>query len=123
MYQLEIKLQGLPPLSNTHVHWRKAGKQRKLWRSAVELICKSRAKPEEPLKKACLFLERHSSAEPDYDNLVISFKSIIDGLKDAGIILDDKSSVIVHRNYTWHKTSIRDGHVIVRVEQYAEQQK
>jgi len=41
--------------------------------------------PTRPLTEARIELVRHSSVEPDYDNLVGSFKAIIDGLRDAGV--------------------------------------
>lgn len=46
--------------------------------------------PERPLTNFKLKLIRHSSRPLDYDNLVSSFKSIVDGLTKAGVIEDDK---------------------------------
>lgn len=117
MYSLEFVIKGLPSTSNTHRHWRIAGGDRKKWKEAVVAICSTRSKPRVPLKKACLFCVRFSSSEPDYDNLVISFKAAIDGLKVAGIIEDDKSSVIVERKYSWIKAAPKDGAIMIRVEE------
>jgi hypothetical protein len=47
-------------------------------------------KPEIPLTNFKIKLVRHFWKSLDYDNLVSSFKSIIDGLARANIIKDDK---------------------------------
>ena len=61
------------------------------------------ARPSNPLAKASLVLERHGLREPDYDGLVTSFKFVIDGLVHAGVIKDDKMSVIGIPDYRWIK--------------------
>lgn len=115
-YTLEIRLEGLPPMNAGHKHWRLAGEDRKVWRQNAAWAAKV-GKPSEPLARCSITCTRHSPTEPDYDNLVISFKSIIDGLKDAGVIVDDKSSCIVERKYLWEKAPPKKGFVTVRVEE------
>ncbi len=120
MYKLEIVLLGLPSTANSHkAHWAVAGAERKKWRQAACLVAKMR-RPETPLERCRIVCTRYSFSEPDYDNLVISFKSLCDGLKDAGIIKDDKSSVVVQREYRWEKAPANKGKVMVYVEEVSE---
>ncbi len=69
-----------------------------------------------PLKKAKLTLTRFSSIKPDFDNRVISFKPIIDGLVLAGVIEDDNEDVIGIPEYPHEKTSPRKGQIRIHVE-------
>lgn len=73
--------------------------------------------PAAPLEKAKLTLERHSSVEPDFDGLVSSFKFIIDGLVDCGVLIGDKTSVIGRPDYQWVKASPKKGKIVVIVEE------
>jgi Holliday junction resolvase RusA-like endonuclease len=41
---------------------------------------------------------RHSSVKGDPDNIIGSFKAIIDGLKDAGVLADDRDVELVPRH-------------------------
>jgi Holliday junction resolvase RusA-like endonuclease len=117
-YKLHIKLSGLPKLNNTHYsNWRVAMAERKKWRTASAWACIGN-KPLFPLKKCTITCVRHSyGRQPDFDNLVVSFKSIIDGLKDAGVIVDDSSDVIVERLYRSEKAPAKKGWVEVIVEE------
>lgn len=120
-YMLDFRLKGLPPTTNgSHGHWRVAAKKRKKWRDAVKLIASLR-RPPAPLLRVKITLTRFSSSQPDYDNLVISFKSVVDGLKDAGVISDDKDKVVVQRDYRWEKSSPRQGQIRIQVEELAEE--
>ena len=78
-------------------------------------MARSNGLPPKPLKQASITLTRFSSVEPDYDNLVISFKPIIDGLRDAGVIVDDKFSVIGRPSYEWQKSPRNQGRIRVEV--------
>jgi Holliday junction resolvase RusA-like endonuclease len=115
---LEFSLPGLPKMNSGHTHWTVVGAERKKWRSFVcTLIRFNGLYSQAPLERCALTCTRHSPREPDFDNLVISFKSIIDGLKDAGVIVDDKPSCIVERKYLWVKCPPKKGFVTVRVEE------
>lgn len=117
MYRLEIEIAGLPKTTNgSHGHWRAAASERKLWRNAVKLRASSK-RPNSPLLKARLYLTRFSSGKTDYDNLVISFKSCVDGLKDARVISDDKDSVVIERHYLTEFASPKKGKVRIVVEE------
>lgn len=117
-YRLEFSLPGLPKLSNSHhLNWRVAAGERKKWRRAAYLKTLS-LRPPFPLSLCSITCTRHSSGrEPDFDNLVISFKSVIDGLKDAGIILDDSSACVLERRYLSKKAPAKKGFIEVVVEE------
>ena len=66
---------------------------------------------EQPGKPHIVFT-RHSSREPDSDNLAYSFKSMRDGLIDAGAIEDDSPSHIT-TDYRWKKAKPGGGHVTI----------
>jgi hypothetical protein len=90
-------------------------KERNTWREATILACK-RNEPPEPLQRARVWFTRYSTIEPDFTNLVQGFKHIEDGLVEAGIIVDDKPSIIGQPSCTWEKASPKHGKVRVRVE-------
>lgn len=71
--------------------------------------------PKEPLEKCEVICTRFSSRKSDFDNLVASFKPVIDGLRDARIIKDDDESVIVKRDYLNAKCKPGEGHITVKV--------
>lgn len=90
-------------------------KESDLWKKYVGQVAVPR--PLSPLKRARLTLIRFSSSEPDYDGLVHGFKPIIDGLKEAGVLIDDKFSNIGASNYQWEKCPPKKGRIIVIVEE------
>lgn len=121
VYTLEFQLPGLPKLANQLLrsHWgTKVGHantwKRKVWRAAWVY------KPVTPLTRAKLTLTRVSSREPDYDGLVSSFKSVIDGLVEAGILANDKRENVGVPEYLWRKGPRSPGKVIVRVEEISQ---
>lgn len=118
MYELNFTINDLPPImtNGSHGHWRKAAGIKKKWRQISVHACMSKKRPIEPLTKAIGIFTRHSSFEPDSDNLGSSFKSIRDGLVDAGIITDDKSKVLTSI-YKWEKASPKKGFVTVNIKQ------
>lgn len=115
-YILEITLYGLPKTNAGHTHWAKAGAERRKWRKHASSLAFPQ-RPRSPLSKCRLTCTRFSTVAPDYDNLSISFKSVIDGLKDAKIIVDDKPSCVVDRKYLWEKAKRGQGRITVRVEE------
>lgn len=119
-YKLYFQLVGLPKsLNGSHGHWKAKTVERKRWRN---LSCNvaSLNKPKAPLKKCSLECVRFSSNAMDYDNLVASFKAVVDGLKDAGIIEDDNSNVIIYREYRHEKAKKNEGRVSVCVTELSE---
>ena len=116
-YRMEIEIIGLPKTSNTHYSkWYVAASERKKWRTKSKQAA-WHLRPVSPLKSYRLTCVRHSSAQPDFDNLAISFKSVVDGLKDAGIVEDDKAEYCLERYYKWEKTPPRGGKITIIVEE------
>lgn len=115
-YVLEFTLPGLPRSANgSHGHWRVKHAQTKRWKQAV--FTKAWPfKPPQPLTSAALTLTRMSSVEPDFDNLVAGFKPIIDGLRQAGVLSDDKRVNVGRPDYRWEYAPPKAGRVRVRVE-------
>ncbi len=73
--------------------------------------------PAKSLERAKLTLVRYGSKEPDFDNLVSSFKPIIDGLVSAGIIVNDKQANIGQPQYLFVKAKRDEGAFSVKVEE------
>jgi len=114
---IRIEINELPRLqTNTYSNWRIRHGYTKLWHRRVgEALIHFQAKIESPLKRSKILCIRRSLKEPDYDNLVISFKPIIDGLKVYGVIEDDKTSNVMI-TYIWQKVKKRiDQKVIIEI--------
>lgn len=115
LYELKIKLPGLPKMMNkVHSRWSRMS-ERKKWKSAVYCSIRQEDRPPEPLAKAHITCIRRSSKVPDYDGIVSGFKHIIDGLIEAGIITDDSMEVIGVPDFRWEKVSQRQGEIEVHV--------
>lgn len=116
-YLLEFELSGLPGTTNAlMVHWRVRQRHTQKWKSAVYVECIRSGLPPEPLEKARLTFTRCSAKECDFDGLVSSFKSLCDGLITAGVIKDDKPSVIGQPTYLWEYARPKKGKVKIKVE-------
>ena len=122
-YTLEFTLAGLPKMSNQLLrgHWRAKHGHAKTWKRKVWAECWHR-RPSEPLEKAKLTLVRVSSAEPDTDGLISSFKHIVDGLVECGVLANDKPSNIGIPDYRWERGPRGAGCVRVKVEQVTKEQ-
>lgn len=109
---------GLPKLNNGHYgHWRAAAGERKKWRTLFHRLGLLK-RPLSPLKGVRLTCTRFAYGKaPDYDNLVISFKSCIDGLKDAGVIVDDGPDCVFERIYKHEKAPAKKGSISILVEE------
>lgn len=117
---LAFTIGGLPKsvLNGSHGnHFAKAAERQKWKRWAMHAIAIDplRNKECEPLGKAYVVLTRASSREPDFDNLVATFKPILDSLVVMGVIVDDKSSVIGQPEYRWEKAKPKQGSIRVEV--------
>lgn len=116
---LEFEINGLPRMTNTsRVHWTKKMKEASKWKHlAVAAAVQANGDwIKEPMQKAKLTLIRFSSVEPDFDGLVSSFKHVIDGLVEAGVIVNDKVSNIGQPSYKWTYAPPKKGKIKVRVE-------
>ncbi len=120
MYLLEFRLEGLPNLiTNERCGWKVKWARATRWKQAVLIAVRSQANYQEPpkLEKAMLTLTRHSSQEPDFDNMVSSFKYIIDGLVQAQVISNDRSANIGQPQYLWKQAPAKQGYVTIKVEE------
>ena len=74
-------------------------------------------RPAKPFKKAKICYSRFSSREPDFDNLVNSFKRVQDCLIKCGIIENDKPSNIGQPTYVWISAKKNEGRIEITIEQ------
>jgi hypothetical protein len=95
MFELRLEIDQLPKALNKtlNAHWRKQRRLGKMWDLVIESKVRS-MKPKEPLKKASISIVRHSHRNLDYDGLVGSMKPVVDALVTAGVLLDDRWSVL-----------------------------
>lgn len=102
-YALAFTLDALPPLPNRTKgqHWAVTAKSRKDWHWRVKGGV-GRDKPKQPLERARVTLVRHSCSEPDEDNTMASWKPVLDGLVQAGVLADDKPSVVTLKSQWFH---------------------
>lgn len=116
-YLLRFTLEGLPKTTNAggRAHWAVKVREANTWKRAVFFVTAGKL-PDAPLEKAKITLTRFSSSEPDFDGLVSSFKHVMDGLVEAGIIINDKPSVIGQPIYRWEKAPKKMGRIQVDVE-------
>lgn len=114
-YELKLTIPGLPKTANAGArrHWRAQMAHAQQWQKSV-IVAVGSNRPPAPLQMARLVLTRVSSAEPDYDGLVSSFKPVIDGLIKAGVLANDKMQNIGRPEYNWEKG--RRGHGSIRIE-------
>lgn len=116
-YQLAFSIAGLPKMSNQLLrgHWRVKHAHAVKWKAGVRNALKALNKPATPLERAKLTLTRHSSVAPDYDGLVSSFKSVIDGLVEEGVLLNDKMTCIGVPDYRHEVAAPRQGRITIEV--------
>jgi hypothetical protein len=62
---------------------------------------------------------RHSSREPDFENLAHSFKPCLDALTvrngGAPVLVDDSQEVIGQPTYLWEKAPPKEGRITLEV--------
>lgn len=117
MFRLQFELGGVPdsPNRGSKNSWQARHAHVKKWKNWVGVRCLGH-KPPSPLERSILTLTRHSSVEPDPDNLAASFKPVIDGLREAGIIVNDRSSN-VSIFFRWSYCAPGEKKITVRVEE------
>lgn len=86
-----LEIPRVPPSPNNLVgHWRFRHRNTQLWRNEVYYaVVQSSERPSAPYPKATVSIDRRSIGILDEDNLVASMKPVIDGLRHAGVLLDD----------------------------------
>jgi Holliday junction resolvase RusA-like endonuclease len=116
-YVLEIEILGLPKMTNANYvnNWKARMGEANKWKTKVIKACYGKA-PERPLTRAKIIYTRFSSHKPDYDGCVSGFKHIQDGLKKAGIIIDDTWANI-ESIYAWEKALRFKGKVTIQIKE------
>ena len=117
MFELTVMIPGLPKLPNTlrMAHWRTRATHTKEWKMYVH-YCTYGRRPEKPLEKAKLTFTRCSTTEPDFDNLAMSFKPVMDGLVECGILVDDNPKIVGRPGYFWEKAKRNHGHIRIKIQ-------
>lgn len=90
-------------------------RERATWKAAVYAAARSVRLPVRPLPVARITLVRHSSVQPDPDNLVAGFKACLDGLVTAGVLENDRWANIGMPTYDWKACRHGEGHVTIEV--------
>lgn len=113
----EIEIHDLPKLPNAtmYKHWRTKHQEAVKWKKMVMDACLYAKITKLRLTSAALSYERHSSRQPDFDSLTMSFKHVQDGLVEAGVLIDDKPSVIGQPSYKWIKEKQKNAKIKVRI--------
>ncbi len=115
----EFVIEDLPLMINSigRKHWSLKYKESVKWRRFINEQCNIANICGLNLEKAILTLTRHSSKEPDFDNLVTGWKVVIDALVKCGVLLDDKPSVIGESKFLWvYRPTKQGGRVTIRIE-------
>jgi hypothetical protein len=123
---IEIGIAGIPtrPNENRRLHWSARAKDEKIWRnsarlSALDALRRSGHADDYPLRRAAIeyvfVLERASG---DLDGLVAAAKPLLDGIVEAGVLVDDRVGVLVALSSRWVRGP-RKG-VIIRIREVGE---
>lgn len=115
---LEITLDGLPARTNSaKTAWQARAAEARKWKGlVVNAVRLQRKQPAAPLSRAKLTLTRCSSIRPDPDGLISGFKHCVDGLIQAGVIIDDNFDVIGMPTFLWEKAPPKKGMIKIKVE-------
>lgn len=115
--KIEYVIPGLPKLmSNARMHWRAKHAELGRWKSVTRNTALMGKLPPSPLTKAHLILTRYApGVQPDFDNLVSSWKGVIDGLVEAGVIADDKPSVIGSPEFYWERANSKEKRIKIEI--------
>lgn len=114
----EFQILDLPKMTNSlaRLHWSAKMKEARKWKGLVFEKCVELRICGLHLEKAQITLTRHSAKEPDFDGVASGFKHILDGLVVAGVLDDDKPSVIGSPTYKWEKAKAGEGRVTIKIE-------
>lgn len=86
--KFEISLMPLTLNQIMGKHWRSRHTNFKTIHKIIQAITHNK-KPLKPVQKAKVTIWRYSSGTLDRDNMFFTFKPIVDGLVEAGVIQDD----------------------------------
>jgi len=121
-FKLTFEIHELPKMPNQLLgsHWAIRSKHAKKWKLLVqrELIKDDLIFNPPRLKNAKLTLTRFAAGRgPDYDNLALSFKPVIDALVSSKVIIDDTMAVIGKSDYRFEKGKRNEGKIKVEIEE------
>lgn len=90
-YSLEFEIPGVPKATNSLLGGSKWTKHRNAtdWKRRVGMVTLRYPKPKAPLEHCLIYLVRWSYRTLDYDGCVASFKPVVDGLVEVGILKSD----------------------------------
>lgn len=107
---IEVVIEGRPPTLNSRRHWRAVAADNKAWKGIVTAEARQAVISFErrhglrwrtlrlcTLDVVFVVKDRRSR---DWDNLISTIKPEIDGLVEAGVMLDDSSEVVVRVSFT-----------------------
>lgn len=120
MYELDISIPGLPPMTNEvlAMKLRERMQSKKFWKEVVIYeTCGKR--PPKPLLKAHLTLTRFSNVRPDPDGLTSGFKHVVDGLVLANVLANDKFENIGFPVYLWEPAKRGIGKIRIQLKEIA----
>jgi Holliday junction resolvase RusA-like endonuclease len=114
-YDRRVEIDGLPRVNSAdNRHWRVKQRERDEWHRRVGGAFRGLLPPR-PLLLARVELTRHSSREPDLDNLAASFKHVLDGLVRHRVLADDRPSIVPEFVPRWEKAAPKGGKISIRV--------
>jgi len=113
---IDFEVPGAPPLLlNSRMNWRTLHRRRKEWKEWVSLALRACRIPDEPLRSAVVVYDRYCGyQEPDYDNLVSSFKWVQDAIVEAGVVADDARRFL-ETHHHWHPATPLEKRIRVRI--------
>ena len=114
-YRLVLSIPVLPAMNTaaTRRHWTAGARAAKQWTTLVAAHLAGR-RPPAPLPRSRVTLVRLSSTVPDYDNLVMSFKPVLDALVKLDVLADD-GPTYVERVYRWERARPKRGMIGIEV--------
>lgn len=120
---LEIYVDGIPAASNEtrRRHWSAVAGEAARWRGTAKIAgleARERAPFATPLLYASIeYVFRLDASRGDLDNLAYSAKPVLDGLRDAGLFVDDSVSKLPLLVVRWER-ALRRG-IVIRIRPYA----
>jgi Holliday junction resolvase RusA-like endonuclease len=122
-YELVLEIPRLPQMNVQHTrrHWSVGHREAKQWKQVIHgLLLSNGATRHKPLEKAHVALTRKSSREPDWDNLVMGFKPVLDALVKCGVLADDKPSNFATGapSYLWESVTPLEGGIKIEVKEH-----
>lgn len=115
---MRLEIPRVPPSPNNLLgaHWRHRAKNSELWRTEIAVaVHQAGGKPYRPWPRARVTIHRRSRGQLDPDNLVASMKPVIDGLRYAGVLLDD-SPKHIELVVTQHRTAKLPPYTLIEIE-------